>query len=296
MRTNRETLHQTISHGKKTFPYIVYHVCVPDWMNRFPLHWHDEFEMIFIYKGQGLFSVNGFKNICKEGDIIIVPPGSIHSIEQNQNDFVEYFNIIFSLSLLEENPESHCYRTYLSQLSENDCMKNLFLDSDNSICKKLTPLAQDLIEHRHAEYSGYEMMIKSRLYEILYILFYENLNDKKINPQNQREKENALRLKKILSYINEHFDEKITIKEVSELIPLSESRFMTFFKNQTGVSFIKYLNDYRLEAAAEQLLQTRKSVTEIALENGFDNISYFIRSFKNKYKTTPFDYRKKLSE
>ena len=150
-----------------------------------------------------------------------------------------------------------------------------------------------MINHRHEEYSGYEMMIKARLFEILYVLFNENLNDQRFSPQNQREKENALRLKKILSYTKEHFAEKITIEEVSEIVSLSESRFMSFFKNQTGSSFIKYLNDYRLEASAEQLLQTRKSITEIAMENGFENISYFIRSFKNKYNTTPFDYRKK---
>ena len=292
MISNRESIHQTISHGKKTFPYSIYHVCIPDWMKKFPLHWHNEFEMIFINKGQGIFSVNGFRNLCKEGDLILVPPGSIHSIDQNQNDFVEYFNIIFSFSLLEENPESHCYRNYLSLLSENDCMKDLFLRAGSPVCKKLTPLARDLIENRHEKYSGYEMMIKARLYEILYILFNENKNDKKQDLQNQREKENALRLKKILSYMKEHFAEKITIQEVSEISSLSESRFMTFFKNQTGTSFIKYLNDYRLEAAAEQLQQTRKSITQISLENGFENISYFIRSFKSKYNCTPHEYRK----
>ena len=140
------------------------------------------------------------------------------------------------------------------------------------------------------------MMIKARLYEILFILFNENLNDKKSSPQNQREKENALRLKKILSYMKEHFAEKITIEEVSEITSLSESRFMTFFKNQTGTSFIKYLNDYRLEAAAEQLLQTRKAITQIALENGFENISYFVRAFKSKYNCTPHEYRKAGNE
>lgn len=292
MISNRESIHQTIGHGKKTFPYSVYHVCIPDWMKKFPLHWHDEFEMIFIYKGQGIFSVNGFRNLCQAGDLIIVPPGSIHAIDQNQNDFVEYFNIIFSLSLLEDNPESHCFRNYLSQLSENDCMKDLFLRAASPICKKLAPLARDLIEHRHEKYCGYELMIKSRLYEILYILYNENLNDKKSSPQNQREKENALRLKKILSYMREHFSEKITIEEISGIASLSPSRFMTFFKNQTGTSFIKYLNDYRLEAAAEELQATRKSITQIAIDNGFENISYFVRAFKAKYNSTPHDYRK----
>lgn len=292
MISSIEKIHQTISHGKKIFPFSIYHVLIPDWMKKYPFHWHDEFEMIYILKGKGIFFVNGFKNVCQAGDLIIVPPGSIHSIDQNQNDFVEYFNIIFSLSLLEENPESQCFRNYLSQLSENDCMKELFLRSDSPVCKRLSLLVCDLISHGHAEYPGYEMIIKARLFEIIFILYNENLNGKKFSPQNQREKENALRLKKVLSYMKEHFAEKITIEEVSEIISLSESRFMTFFKNQTGTSFIKYLNDYRLEASAEQLLQTRKTVTQIALDNGFENISYFVRAFKSKYNSTPHEYRK----
>ena len=68
---------------------------------------------------------------------------------------------------------------------------------------------------------------------------------------------------------------------------------MNVFRDQTGMSFIQYLNDYRLEVAAEQLSNGNESVTEIAVKNGFDNISYFIRAFKAKFGCTPLEYKKR---
>ena len=67
---------------------------------------------------------------------------------------------------------------------------------------------------------------------------------------------------------------------------------MQMFHQETGMSFFQYLNDFRLESCAAQLKRTSKSVTEIAFENGFDNISYFIRQFKKKYSCTPLSFRR----
>ena len=67
---------------------------------------------------------------------------------------------------------------------------------------------------------------------------------------------------------------------------------MKFFKESMGMSFINYLNDYRLETAANKLRATDDNILEIAIACGFNNLSYFNRSFKKKYKITPGKYRK----
>lgn len=296
MTLSRESIHETVSHGKKTFPFAVYHAKIPDWLMGFPLHWHDEFELIYVTCGQGIFTVNGKRHLCKKGDLVVIPPGAIHSIERNQEDFIEYFNILFSFSLLEENPMSLCNKKFLTLISEYDCMKDNLIKCDSRIGKALASSVKDLIAHRHQKYSGYELMIKSQLYKILYILLNENLNEKKEKTSSQKEMENARRLKKILLYTKEHFTEKISIDEIAKIASLSESRFMAFFKSQTNSSFVQYLIDYRLEIAAEEIIQSRLSITEIAMKNGFENISYFIRSFKKKFGKSPLAYRKNSQE
>ncbi|MBO6129158.1 MAG: helix-turn-helix transcriptional regulator [Pseudobutyrivibrio sp.] len=78
---------------------------------------------------------------------------------------------------------------------------------------------------------------------------------------------------------------------MAKLIGFSESHFMRFFKEAFGVSFVTYLNDYRLSMAARMLLSTEESVLEISQQVGFENLSHFNRQFKRKYGKTPREYR-----
>ena len=291
LKESRESLHEKTSHGKKTFPYIVYHARIPEWLLCFPLHWHDEFELILVTYGQGIFTVNGRKYLCEKDDIILIPSGAIHSMEQHQNDNVEYFNILFSFSLLEENPDSHCSRQFFSRISENVILKEYHLKKDTFLNSQILPLVKDLVAHRAEKYSGYELMIKARLFEILHIIINQNLNEDRNKNHNERERINTDRLKKILSYTAEHFSERITIEDAASVCSVSPSRFMSIFRAQTGMSYIQYLNDYRLEASTELLTSGSFSVTEIAIKNGFENISYFIRAFRKKFGCTPLEYR-----
>ena len=75
----------------------------------------------------------------------------------------------------------------------------------------------------------------------------------------------------------------------------SESHFMKYFKQYAGMSFIQYLNDYRLTRAGEFLQNTEESVTQIALKCGFENLSYFNRLFRRKFGVTRGRYRERKS-
>ena len=83
------------------------------------------------------------------------------------------------------------------------------------------------------------------------------------------------------------------MEDAASLFALSASRFMRIFREETGMSFVQYVNDYRLASAGEQLLSSSGTVTDIAFENGFENISYFIRLFQRKFGCPPSEYRKR---
>ena len=102
-------------------------------------------------------------------------------------------------------------------------------------------------------------------------------------------------MKLILKYIENNYMNKITIEDMAEEVGLSQSHFMKYFKNTMGTSFIDYLNDYRLTMASRLLISSDSSILDIASEVGFDNLSYFNRSFKKKYAQTPSAYRKRSS-
>ena len=99
-------------------------------------------------------------------------------------------------------------------------------------------------------------------------------------------------VKTTIKYIELHYSEKITVSEMSNILHLSASHFMRFFKATMGVSFIHYLNDYRLTMAARQLTASSDSILSIASQCGFENLSLFNRLFKKEYGMTPREYRK----
>lgn len=285
---SKKSLHETVAHGTKFFPFAVYHGRIPEWLEGFPLHWHNEFEIILVTYGSGLIFLQGKKITVKKDDIILIPPGEIHSIQQNGKEFMAYYNIIFSLSLLDENPESFCSRFYFSKFTDGSRLKNYHLEKDSQENAAIFPLVNELASFWEKDFSDSALLIKARIFEIMHRI------SKNVEPisQNSSSANKIKRLKKILSFIQENFEHRISIEEAASICSLSESRFMQMFHQETGMSFIQYLNDFRLESCAAQLKRTSKSVTEIAFENGFDNISYFIRQFKKKYSCTPLSFRR----
>ncbi len=92
-------------------------------------------------------------------------------------------------------------------------------------------------------------------------------------------------LKSVFSYIEKHYMEPVTLEALAECIPLNKNYFCKFFKEKVGKTPFAYLNEYRINQAAAQLLKTTAPITEVALNNGYENISYFVRQFKH-YKHT----------
>ena len=287
--SRRSSFRETASHGKKTFPFAVYHGRIPEWLDGFPLHWHDEFEIIFVSYGTGIVTVQGSCFLCCEGDIVLIPPGAVHSILQIGDDCIAYYNILFSISLLEENPDSFCSRRFFSAFLDGAHLKSYHYKKGSPLNDALFPLVKELCGLWEKDLSESALLVKARLFEIMHLINGEVLSaDESASSKNR-----AKRLKKILSYVEEHFSSRITVEDAASLCALSASRFMRIFRKETGMSFVQYVNDYRLESAGEQLLSSSGTVTAIAFENGFENISYFIRLFQRKFGCPPSEYRKR---
>ena len=99
------------------------------------------------------------------------------------------------------------------------------------------------------------------------------------------------RYKKIVNYIENNYQESVSLEQLAELIPCNSQYLCRFFKKISGETPIQYLIKYRVQQSCLMLRETRKSVSEIALDCGFDNISYFIRKFREIQGMTPGEYR-----
>ena len=134
---------------------------------------------------------------------------------------------------------------------------------------------------------GYELLIKGALFRFLAILMAQG----KQLPSS--ETADTMRLKQVLQWISVHYGTKLHVADAANICQCSSSHFMRWFKKMTGQRFTAFLNEYRLNAAAEALRTTEDTVLSISEQCGFDNLSYFNRAFKTRYLMTPREYRRK---
>ena len=289
-----ENYQEKILHGDPLFPYITYLCSIPLDFNYVPVHWHDEMEIIYIKKGQGTITVDFTQHTVTAGTIALILPGQLHSIGQSDGASMEYENIIFHPNILISKKTDTCNTDYfLPLLSGNIPVPLLFtpdsphygeiaacVDANDEICKTCPP--------------GYQLFIKSQLFMLFFILFHK-CRSKELpdGSQNSRDRRSLEKMKLILKYIENNYMEKITIEEIASEVGISKSHFMKYFKGTMGTSFIEYLNEYRLTMASRLLLSSDSSILAIASEVGFENLSYFNRTFKKRFGQTPREYRKK---
>lgn len=96
----------------------------------------------------------------------------------------------------------------------------------------------------------------------------------------------------VIDYADAYYSGEISLKNLANVFYLNEKYLGRLFKKNTGLSFSEYINKKRLEKAAEMLIGTDRPIIEIALDCGFNNVTYFYRLFKRKYDLSPAFYRK----
>lgn len=282
-------LHETKIHGIPSFPCSVYYGNIPERFVSFPLHWHDHFELIYCAAGQIQVTLWGTAYVLCAGDLIVILPHAVHSIEQSGDACGEYFNIMFHPSLFQGSESDPCYEKYVLPFLNGEKSMDFFQPKGSPFHQTVMPCIRFLIEHRKDSYSTKELLIKSNLFLLLYHI---NEYSTESDGSDRLSHLSYSRLKNALYYVQLFYDCDISVRKAAMKCGFSESHFMKLFKELTGMSFICYLVHYRLDLAAKQLKETDLKVIDIAENCGFHNHSYFTRVFRKKYGKAPLAYRK----
>ncbi|MDL2301709.1 AraC family transcriptional regulator, partial [Lachnospiraceae bacterium OttesenSCG-928-D06] len=144
------------------------------------------------------------------------------------------------------------------------------------------------------QFPFHELLLKEKLNEIFYLLFTHNcMIENSISHSASLYSE---KVKQALLYIQENYREPITISRLAKLCSFSEIHFMNFFKKTVGMPCMEYIIKLRLQVSTNLLTLTSLSISEIALECGFNNLSNYNRQFKSVYLQTPSEYRRMNKE
>lgn len=285
-----QNYHEIKSHTAADFPYNTYPCSIPGDFPSVPLHWHSELELIVIQKGRGFVSVDLQKRSVSSGDIVLIRPGQLHSIEQDPGHIMEYENIIMKPELLISGSNDLCAVRFLTPLINGVIPSDTFLTPTLSYYEETAECIRQIDRLCDAQPLGYQLAVKGHLFEFFFLLVSNRQKKMKTSPASQVK--SLEKMKTILKYIEEHYAEHITVEDMAKLTYYSKSHFMKFFKAHMGTGFIDYLNDYRLTMAERMLGSSDLTVLETAQACGFDNLSYFNRIFKRKYGQPPGKYRK----
>ena len=136
--------------------------------------------------------------------------------------------------------------------------------------------------------------IFSEVYALLDLLTNHFSRGRLTDAQNR--KKNAEQLRSILSYINEHFRDDLSIHDVAQANYLTANYLSRYFQRMLGTTFTSYLTSLRLGSAYSELVSTSKTITQIALDNGFRSTNAFIKYFKDQYGDTPGKLRHEIEE
>lgn len=283
-----QNYHEVKAHTTEEFPYNTYLCSIPLDFPSVPLHWHTELELIVIKKGRGFVSVDLHKRELLAGDIVFIRPGQLHSIEQYSTSSMEYENIILKPDLLFSGETDLCAVRFLLPLINGTLPSVTFITPSLSCYNAISECIRQIDLLCGTRPEGYQLGVKSQLFQFFFLLVSNQKNKETTSVAGSKSLE---KMKTILKYVEEHYEEPMTVEQMAGLVYYSKSHFMKFFKAHMGTGFIEYLNDYRLTMAERLLRTSDSSVLEIAGKCGFDNLSYFNRIFKRKYGQSPGKWR-----
>lgn len=285
-------LREKARHGTPDFPAGFYDIRVPWDYQDMPYHWHEEMEFTLVREGSVHYSVDLTTVEVRSGDLLLIPPDTLHSAHQIGEQTCRTNSVVFHLNLAGLGEEDACAERFIRPLREGRLRLPPVVRPGDPFYEPLLSCFQRLWACRDGETPFRELLFRMELLRLVLILWEkvgvpgESLPRRVSHPYEEK-------LKLALAYIQEHYAEPITVKQLADLCGFSQVHFMNVFRQAIGATCIQYLIEYRLALAAAELQESDRPVTQIALDSGFQNISYFNRSFKSHYHVTPSLYRRR---
>lgn len=277
-------------HGTYLLPFVIYGTFIPEGLTYFPVHWHDEMEIVVVKEGHCTYYVDfQFYEVYK-GDILIIPPAYLHSFRQYEDEHFESRVIVFSMDMINNSKPDICSKKYFMPIWNHEILLPIHIGGQQKEFEEVGVITNRLIDTYYGKQEGYELRLKMYLMQFFNIFFENQWFSRNQNRlAGERTVENT---KSVIEYIEQNYHRKITLEQLATYTHQSVYNLAHTFKKSTGRSPIEYINHYRLVKAAKMLEETDSSILNIAIENGFNNVSYFNRAFKSCFGITPSEYRK----
>ena len=260
-------------HGNEQFPFLVSYQKLSEYESgSFMWHWHPEIEITYVQKGTMCYKVNHMVYHLKEGDIVFNNSGALHSgTMENQKDCA-YIPVTFDSRLIYGFFQSTVNSKYVDPVIQDSMLPAICIDQSEPWHKPFREYLLRIIDLDEKKPDFYELDITICLQSMWRLLLEYD------------------RIKKILSYIEENYQNKITLNDIAGHIHLCESECTRLFKRHMNTTLFAFLQEYRIERSLE-FLQDDQPVSAVADKAGFSDPNYYSKVFAKIKGCSPREYR-----
>lgn len=246
-----------------------------------PIHMHSQTEILIVLKGDATLKINQESYNLNEKDIVIINPKEIHELTSNNKCII--LSTFFDISL------------YLDDEKADNIIFDLnsVIYPNNSKYETIRYFIYSIIRLNSQNNVNAYLNTKS----ICYSLIAQLMNNFKTDISSTIISDKSFdTITKITNYINEYYQENISLGNIAEKFNYTESHVSKLFKNSLNKTFIEYYDALRVNYSIDDLTLTNTSIEEIAYQHGFETSRSYVRAFKNIYNCYPSEYRKKNKE
>lgn len=264
------------------------------YLKTIPWHWHPEIEMIYVQEGKVNAMIDEESFILTPGQGIFINQNVLHSFHHVEGYEAVFFSLTFHPAMIFGYGKAALSVKYLSPILENPSMPCLILSNNDPYTAPLIQYTKNIYKHYTASEYGYELVCKANICHLWNDLLKvpHNKMDTVLKPKHIHNDEQ--RIKDAIVYIEQHYNEQITLDDIARSIPISKSECCRCFKRILHQTPFEYLLKYRIFQATK-LIQHQdpiaNSISNLAIHVGFSNISYFNKVFKRYLKMTPSEYK-----
>ncbi len=245
-------------------------------------HMHKAIEILCMLRGSMNIVINNESYDVLEEDIILINSDDVHMII---GEDAEYY-------VLQIEPEIFC--SYGIDICQYMPKTKKVIGSEEETNRALVKWIKEAFSHAQEYGKVARIAVLSDIFGMFSLIMAYSKQVNETTEESKAEQKAIARLKDIFGYVEAHYDEDITVDEMAEHVHLTKTYFCRFFKQSMGMTFIDYLNRYRCNKVEEMMRDTDLSITAIASQAGFKNISYFNKIYKKIRGESPSKSRKQI--
>lgn len=245
-------------------------------------HMHEEIEVMEVLDGCIYYTINGKEIQVKKGETIFVNSNCMHASFLKDSTHCTFLVLLIHPSTFENNPL--VYETYVKPILSKHSSNYMIFHHHTGLASSM----RIMLEAALTQSSAYQLTLIGEAYNVMRYI-YEQMTQSTPHIHNQKDMQS---LNCMTTFIYDNYASKLSLQDIAHCCDISPSTCTRLFNTYMNHTPIDFLNLYRLEIASHLLRDTKHSISEIALQCGFDQQSYFNRIFKKEYGCTPLQYRK----